>query len=64
MDGASPKPIDPTILRTADRVVFIGDDAPAQGIAGDRCPPGGKQVQGWASHALPTDTRAMGMAMI
>ena len=27
MDGASPKPIDPTILRTADRVVIIGDAA-------------------------------------
>lgn len=51
IDGASPKPIDPTILRTAERVVFIGDDAPAQGIAGDRCPPRGQQVQSWGGHA-------------
>ncbi len=27
MDGASPKPIDPTLLQTADRVVIIGDVA-------------------------------------
>ncbi|WCE38513.1 low molecular weight phosphatase family protein [Brevibacterium sp. BDJS002] len=37
MDGEHPKPIDPTLLQTADRVVVIGDEAvvePVPGMAG------------------------------
>ncbi|MGI6877895.1 low molecular weight phosphatase family protein [Microbacterium sp. gxy059] len=37
MDGEHPKPIDPALLRTVDRVVVIGDEAvvePLPGMAG------------------------------
>jgi protein-tyrosine-phosphatase len=49
MAGEHPKPIDPALLRTVDRVVVIGDEAvvePAPGMAGT--------IETWSIHE-PSD---------